>query len=315
MPILLSRFRVDLLLLVVAITWGSTYLTAKNLITPGSVIALLAVRMLAAAAIMLLVVAARRTPISRAELRTGLILGVLLSAVFTCETFGIAHTSATNAGLIISLTMVFTPLLEALVHRRRPSTTFLIAGTIAVIGVALLASGGELRPPGLGDLLMVGAAVIRAVHVTTMHRLTSLQPADSLRLTAVQLATCAVIFTITSLFVGTPLPAYLLSLDTARLALLAYLVIACTVFAFFVQTWAVRRTSASRVSLLLGTEPVWAAVIGLMIAHDHVGVAGYIGIALILAGTAVGRSRQSSPLASSLAAVIFPAGRSTGTRS
>lgn len=292
MPSFLSRFRVDLLLLIVAAAWGSTYLTAKDLVTPPTVVTLLAVRMLAAAAIMLLVVAARRQRIIRLELRTGLILGVLLAAVFTVETFGIAHTSATNAGLIISLTMVFTPLLEALVNRRQPSRTFLLAGTIALVGVALLASGGDLRPPGLGDLLMVGAAVIRTVHGTMMHRLTARQPVDSLRLTSVQLVTCAVIFTVTSLVVGVPVPVYLQSLGGARWALLAYLVVACTVFAFFVQTWAIRRTSASRVSLLLGTEPVWAAVIGLVIGHDRVGVEGYIGIALILVGTAVGRSRH-----------------------
>ncbi len=40
---------------------------------------------------------------------------------------------------------------------------------------------------------------------------------------------------------------------------LLFLSVFCTLFAFFVQMWAVRRTSPSRVSLLLGTEPLWAA--------------------------------------------------------
>ncbi len=71
--------------------------------------------------------------------------------------------------------------------------------------------------------------------------------------------------------------------------LFLYLVVACTVFAFLIQTWAVRRTSPSRVSLLLGTEPVWAAIIGITIARDAVTPVGLLGIALILAGTAWGR--------------------------
>jgi drug/metabolite transporter (DMT)-like permease len=62
------------------------------------------------------------------------------------------------------------------------------------------------------------------------------------------------------------------------------------VFAFFVQLWAVRRTSPSRVSLLLGTEPVWAAIIGITFAHDAIGITGLAGIGLILIGTAWGRS-------------------------
>ncbi|WP_420897882.1 EamA family transporter [Cryobacterium adonitolivorans] len=58
------------------------------------------------------------------------------------------------------------------------------------------------------------------------------------------------------------------------------------------QTWAVRRTSPSRVSLLLGTEPIWAAIVGVAIARDTVALAGCFGIALILAGTAWGRSLE-----------------------
>jgi drug/metabolite transporter (DMT)-like permease len=302
---LVTRFRVDLLLLLVAASWGSTYLVAKELVSPSSVVALLAVRMLLAAAVMGLIVAARRNRVSAAELRVGVILGMLLAAVFAFETFGIAHTSATNAGLIISLTMVFTPILESLVSERRLPGKFFLAATTAVVGVVLLAGGGALRPPSLGDLLVLVAAIVRAVHVTVMHKLSAnklsanelstnkpsaTRPMDSLHLTTVQLATCAVVFTVASLFTGESVPQFIGQLDPSRGALFLYLVLVCTVFAFFVQTWAVRRTSPSRVSLLLGTEPIWAAIIGITIAHDSVGFAGYLGIALILAGTAWGRA-------------------------
>jgi drug/metabolite transporter (DMT)-like permease len=287
---LLTRFRVDLLLLLVAASWGSTYLVAKELVTPASVMALLALRMLLAAAVMAAIVIARRNRVTAAELGVGITLGVLLAAVFAFETFGIAHTSATNAGLIISLTMVFTPILESVASGRRLPSRFFLAALVAVAGVALLAGNGALRPPSLGDLLVLVAAIVRAVHVTTMHKLSAGRPMDSLHLTTVQLATCAGLFSVSSLFYGETLPEYVARLDPLGSALFLYLVLACTVFAFFVQTWAVRRTSPSRVSLLLGTEPIWAAVIGITIAHDGVGLAGYCGIALILAGTAWGRS-------------------------
>lgn len=285
----LTRFRVDLLVLLVAVSWGSTYLVAKELVSPSSVPAMLALRMLLAAAIMAAILLARRKRVTRSELRGGVILGLLLSAVFGFETFGIAHTSATNAGLIISLTIVFTPLLDSLVSRRRLPRRFLLAAAVAVVGVVLLAGNGAPHAPGLGDLLVLSAAILRAVHVTVMPRLTSGTPMDSLHLTTVQLATCAVVFSVATVFSGDSIPRYLSALDPGRVLLMAYLVLICTVFAFFVQTWAVRRTSPSRVSLLLGTEPVWAAVVGIGIGHDSLGFAGYGGIALVLAGTAWGR--------------------------
>ena len=294
MTILLSRFRVDLLLLLVAASWGSTYLVAKELIGPGSVVALLALRLLLAAVVMAGIVAARRKRVTAAELRVGVILGILLAAVFAFETFGIAHTSATNAGLIISLTIVFTPLLDSAVSGRRLPGRFLLAGITAIAGVALLAGNGALRPPNLGDLLILVAAIVRAVHVTSMHKLTTNRPMDSLHLTTVQLATCAILFSGTSLFYGDSIPRFPGQMDPGRGVLFLYLVLVCTVFAFLVQTWAVRRTSPSRVSLLLGTEPIWAAIIGITIAHDSLVVAGYLGIALILAGTVWGRSIEQS---------------------
>jgi drug/metabolite transporter (DMT)-like permease len=286
----LTRSRVDLALLVVAGSWGSTYLVAKELVTPNTVVALLAARMLLAAAIMFVIIAARQKRMNHAELRVGVILGVMLSAVFALETFGIAHTSATNAGLIISLTIVFTPMLDSVVSARRLSRQFLLAAATAVVGVAFLASNGNLRPPTLGDTLVLGAAIMRAVHVTSMDKLTRGQTVDSLNLTTVQLGTCAILFTGMSMFYGAPVPNYLAELDVGQIFLFCYLVVACTVFAFFIQMWAVRRTSPSRVSLLLGTEPVWAVAVGIAIAHDTFGIIGYVGIVLILAGTAVGRS-------------------------
>lgn len=291
---LLVRFRVDFLLLLVAASWGSTYLVAKELISAKSVVALLALRMLVAAALMAAIVVARRNRVTTAELRVGVILGMLLAAVFAFETFGIAHTSATNAGLIISLTIVFTPILDSLVSGQRLPGKFFFAALIAVIGVVLLAGNGAFRPPTLGDLLILVAAIIRAVHVTSMHKLSAERPMDSLHLTTVQLATCATIFTATSLFYGDSIPHFVVQFEPIRGMLFLYLVLVCTVFAFFVQTWAVRRTSPSRVSLLLGTEPIWAAIIGIAIAQDSIAPAGLCGIALILAGTAWGRSVEQS---------------------
>ncbi|MCL3819583.1 DMT family transporter [Aeromicrobium wangtongii] len=301
---LVSRFRVDLLLFMVAAAWGSTYLVAKELVTPSSVVALLALRMLLAATIMGAIVAARRRPVTAAELQVGVFLGGLLAGVFVFETFGIAHTSATNAGLIISLTIVFTPILDSFVSGRRLPVTFLVAATIAVVGVALLAGNGALRPPNLGDLLILGAAVVRAVHVTWMPKLTADRPMDTLHLTTVQLATCAALFSAGSVVHGDSIPQYVAQLDFGRVTLFLYLVLVCTVFAFFVQIWAVGRTSPSRVSLLLGSEPIWAAVIGITVANDSLTPAGYCGIGLILAGTAWGRSveRNHRLLAGSLPA-------------
>lgn len=280
----------DLPVLVVAAIWGSSYLSVKTIATQQTVVPLLVLRFLVALVPMALLVAGRLRRLTWPEIRGGMLLGLILATIFLVETVGVVHTSATNAGLIISLTMVFTPLVEGLLTRTRPSLAFVSAATLSVVGVALLTQGAGLRRPGLGDLLVLLVAVIRALHVVVMHRMRSVRDTESGALTFVQLSTCLVVFVAISPFSG-PAPWRLASsFDSGQWVDLLYLGLMCTVFAFFVQMWAVRRTSPSRVSLLLGTEPLWAAVIGVEVGGDRLGVAGALGAVLVLAGTTWGRT-------------------------
>jgi drug/metabolite transporter (DMT)-like permease len=280
---------VDVMLLLVAIVWGSTYLAAKHLVTPSTVVAVLALRLLITAVTLLplcLRALRRATP---AEIRTGLVLGGILASVLLSETYGIAGTSATNAGLIISLAIVFTPVLDSVVTRSWLPPRFFVAAVLAVVGVALLASGSSLLAPSTGDLLVLVAAGLRAVHVTTMHRLSAHRAYDSMNLTFLQMSVGAVVFCALSPLAGDSFVTLLPRLTAPEWSGLLYLAFVCTVFAFFVQMWAVRKTSPSRVSLLLGTEPVWAAVFGLTLGGEELGVAGLVGALLVIAGTGWGR--------------------------
>jgi drug/metabolite transporter (DMT)-like permease len=53
---------------------------------------------------------------------------------------------------------------------------------------------------------------------------------------------------------------------------------------FLVQTWAQRSTSANRTALVFTLEPVWAALFGFWLAGDRLGVLGWTGCAVIMAG-------------------------------
>ncbi|MFJ6792764.1 DMT family transporter [Streptomyces sp. NPDC091268] len=277
--------------LAVAVVWGGSYLAAKGITTSHTVIAVLVLRFALVLPVLVLAGRARLRTLTPAQLRGAGALGLVLGGIFLLETYGVVHTSATNAGLIISLTMIFTPLAEAAVRRTAPSAAFLCAAAGSVAGVVLLTQGAGFTAPGAGDLLILGAALARTLHVLLMARITSLRRADSLSLTTLQLGTCVLVFAVLAALPGTGATPWAAAADfgAAEWAGLAFLSVFCTLFAFFVQMWAVRRTSPSRVSLLLGTEPLWAAAAGIAIGGEHLGPTGYAGAALVLAGTAWGR--------------------------
>ncbi|MFJ3726028.1 DMT family transporter [Streptomyces sp. NPDC090045] len=288
----------DLPVLAVAVVWGGSYLAAKGITTSHTVIAVLVLRFALVLPVLVVAGWSRLRALGPAQLRSAGLLGLVLGGIFLLETYGVVHTSATNAGLIISLTMIFTPLAEAAVRRRAPSAGFLGAAAVSVTGVVLLTQGAGFTAPGLGDLLILGAALARTLHVLLMARIEAVQDADALSLTTVQLGVAVLVFALLAAVPGTGASPWAAAagFGAAEWAGLAFLSVFCTLFAFFVQMWAVRRTSPSRVGLLLGTEPLWAAVAGITIGGEHLGPLGYAGAALVLAGTAWGR-RAVTPAA------------------
>lgn len=280
----------DLPVLLVAVVWGASYLAAKGITTTHTVIAVLVLRF--AVVLPALVVAGWRglRALTAPQWRGAGVLGLILSGIFLLETYGVVHTSATNAGLIISLTMIFTPLAEAAVTRERPPRAFLAAAGLSVLGVVLLTQGGGFTRPSLGDGLILLAALARTVHVLAMSRIKAVQDADSLSLTTVQLGSAVSVFAVLAA-AGTGASPWSVAADfgAREWAGLLFLSVFCTLFAFFVQMWAVRRASPSRVSLLLGTEPLWAAAVGIAVGGERLGVVGLVGGVLVLVGTSWGR--------------------------
>jgi drug/metabolite transporter (DMT)-like permease len=54
--------------------------------------------------------------------------------------------------------------------------------------------------------------------------------------------------------------------------------------AFLAQTWAQRRTTATRTALAFSMEPVWTAFFGFTLAGDRLGTTAWIGCAVIMTG-------------------------------
>lgn len=271
----------ELLLLCVAIVWGTSYGVAKGALLFYPVLGFLAVRFLITFCLLMPALVRGGMANAREALSIGLPPGLLLLAIFICETFGVALTTASNAAFLISLCVVMTPFAEWAMLRVRPKRGDLLATAVSLLGAYLLTAGVELTF-NAGDALILAAAVLRAVIVTLTKKRSEGKAIDSLSLTAVQTGTVAVGCVVLAL-VATPGGLPPLPADPAFWYATLYLVVFCTIFAFFVQTYAVRRSSPTRVSLLMGTEPVFGAVFASMWLGEKLGPMAWIGGALIVA--------------------------------
>ena len=270
----------DLALLGVAVVWGTSYGVAKGALAFYPVLGFLAVRFILTFVLLLPALWRTSGQQKRDAVRTGLPLGALMLGIFLCETFGIAHTQASNAAFLISLCVVFTPFVEWWLLGRRPAQSMFAFAGISLLGAALL-SGGLTGALGVGDALMLAAAVVRAITVCQTSKLTRHSSAPALALTAVQ----AGVIGFGSLLLALRLPGGLPPLPQANAfwQASAYLVVGCTIFAFFAQNWALKHTSPSRVALLTSSEPAFGALFAVLWLGESLSVTGWVGGGLIVA--------------------------------
>jgi drug/metabolite transporter (DMT)-like permease len=282
---------VDLALLLVAALWGASYLSAKTLTEHAPVIAVLSLRFISTSLAMSMIWLYKRDRFQRPEWVLGIGLGSSQAIILFCETAGVSRTSATNAGLIISLAIIFTPIFESIASKNWLPRPFFVATVVAVVGVALLVSDKGFAVPGVGDWLMLAAALIRAIHVTAMGHLTAAKSYSSVNITLLQSLTCCVIYTTIA---APELPEAIGNFTFGLWVNLAFLSLLCGAFAFLVTLWAIRRTSSSRASLLLGTEPVWAVVVGISIGGESLALLGFVGAVLIIGASYFGQRIETS---------------------
>jgi drug/metabolite transporter (DMT)-like permease len=151
----------------------------------------------------------------------------------------------------------------------------------AILGAGLLSATSAFGRPGLGDALILLAALLRAILVTQTRRLATRHTLPALTLTALQSAVVTLgLLALTLVLRGPHWP--VLPTQMSFWGGMAFLVLLCTVFAFFAQNYAAARTSPSRVSLLMGSEPVFGALFAVLWLGEQMTRLGWVGGAVMV---------------------------------
>ncbi len=280
----------DISLLSVTAIWGGTFVMVKEAVSAFPVFAFLFIRFTLATLSLLPLrpwlernVSVFRAPGAhrgRRGLLAGAVLGLVLTAGYGFQTFGLQYTTPAKAGFITGLSVVIVPTLAAIVMRRPPERSVWVGVLLATAGLALLSLNRDLRPQ-FGDVLVFFCAISFALHILiTGYLAPGHAPLD---LTLGQLATTALLSGLISFLWERPWPA-----PNAQMLFAALFTgLLASTFAFTVQTLAQRFTTASHTALIFSTEPVFAALFSFLLGVEPLTVRVLVGGGLILAGMAV----------------------------
>ncbi|MEK4064799.1 MULTISPECIES: DMT family transporter [Paenibacillus] len=285
----MKPLKAELMLIVVTMFWGSSYIFMKMGLDTLGEFNLIALRFGLAFVLAAILFHKRLRRIDLRTLKYGALLGFLLLGVFTCITFGLKTTTTSNAGFLVALTVIFVPLIDVLVFRKRVAPPQIFGAVLAISGIGLLTLNSSLHVQP-GDLLCILSAVFYAVQILVTGK--AVKTCDSLNIGILQLGFAGGYALVLSAIFETPsLPSSM----PGWIAILA-LGILCSACGFILQPVAQKYTTPTRTGLIFSLEPVFAAFFGYWFAGEQLSMQGYTGAALVLLGIVASELLGKMPL-------------------
>lgn len=277
-----KQLQANFLIVLVALFWGSTYFLTKMAVEELEPFNLTALRFGTAFFITALFFFKRIRNADKTVIKYSIILGILAVIAVLSMTFGVQYTTASNAGFLISLSVVMIPLISVVVLKKKIKAKLLLSVILATIGIVCLTLNEQLTI-NKGDILCILCATSFAVQVLVMERIP--KTADSVAIGALQLGITAVVNLILSFF----LENFTVPSDLKVWGVIVILGVFCTAFCYIIQIYALKNTSAIQAGIILSLEPVFSAIFAYIFLGELLSKQGYIGaillfISVILAG-------------------------------
>ena len=278
----MSRVNANLLLMLVALIWGSAFVGQNLAMAHIGPMLFTGVRFLIGALVVLPLVwfewralQRRSTRLDRGDALQILGLGALLTLGAVMQQIGITRTSVTNAGFLTALYVPLVPVLGWLLLRQWPHWS-VWPGALACLGGAYLLSGAELAAINSGDLWIIASTLPWALHVLVIGRVADRMNAPYL-VACGQFAVCGLLTLVWALAFE---PVQWSGLQAAAGAL-AYTGVLSVGVAYTAQVVAQRYAHASDAAIVLSAETLFAAAFGYLLMGDRLHATGLAGCALI----------------------------------
>jgi drug/metabolite transporter (DMT)-like permease len=272
-PSVRSARLATLLLIGVTAVWGSTFFLIRDLVAHVPSADFLAVRFAIAAVVMFAVFRRQVLALSRADLLTGVGLGVLYGAAQLLQTTGLEHTDASVSGFVTGTYVVLTPVFGALLFRDRISPSTWLAVALATAGLAVLSLRG--LAVGFGEALTLASAALYALHIIGLGRFSRAHTATGLA--TVQAFVIAVMCSFAAVPDGLTLPS-----SGGQWASLLYMALVAGAGALWAQTWAQSHLPATRAAIVMTLEPVFAAFFAVLAGGESLTGRMLVGGGLVL---------------------------------
>ena len=282
----------NVLLMVVTMIWGSSFLIVQDTLTLVGPFTFLAMRFGFAVLVLAFLFRNRLIHITYIEIASGSIIGLFLFASYAFQTVSLQYTASSQVGFISGMYVPLVAILAIPLLKQKPTLGGILGIVLSMIGLILLSikNGFQLTiSPGV--LLALACAFASALHVISISKFAPM--ADAINLTIVQIAMVALLS-----IVAMPIARELYSIPPfLAWGSAMFLGVVATAFCLAVMNWVQQFVSGTKAAMFYALELVWVSVFG-HFAGDNLSFLGWIGCASMLSSMVVGELRLSRILES-----------------
>ena len=206
-------------------------------------------------------------------IKGGLLMGLFLAAASMTQQIGIETTDAGKAAFMTSLYMIIVPFISRIFGKKIEKKIWVCA-LIALAGMYMLCLSGGMSI-SRGDLYLFACAILFSCHILVIEKVS--KDSDGVELSMFQFFFGGLMCLIGMLIFERP---DLSSIKEASLPLAYAGFLSCGV-AYTLQTVAQKYVQASKATLALSLESVWAAIGGALILSERLSLNELIGCALV----------------------------------
>jgi len=254
-----------ILLLIIAFIWGFSFFIVQQAITIVQPFTFNTIRFfIASIALIIVQVSLNRNKQNRAKNKVGfiypgIILGFFIFIGLSFQTFSLAISSKSNLPLFSLLSVLFVPLNLFLKENKKQNTLSIITILLAVIGFILLLISSSFTFNIL-NILAIICAISLSFHIIFSNKFTATY--DLLSLTTVQtIFVCLASWTFALIFENWQVIFnHNLWSNKLFMASILFTAIFSTAIAFFIQMYAQKYITPTKVAIILSTQTIFSSL-------------------------------------------------------
>ena len=267
----------DITLVFVTMAWGLSNVMMDICLEELGPMTLNAYRFVGAFVLIGAVMFSKIRTVNKATIKASMVLSVLIFIVYSLNTYGVIHTSVSNAGFLISLSVLFTPILSIFIKHEIPEKKIFMVAIACTIGIGMMTLDADFHMAS-GDILCLLCAMTCGVYLIMNEKFVKREDIDAFQVGVYELGFAGVLFAISAFILEEPV----LPQSGKIWGCLLFLMLISTGFTFIAQSIAQQYTDASRVGVVYTLEPIWSGIGAFVILHEVLLPRAYVGEAILI---------------------------------